>query len=71
MYGSGNSGPRREVWRPGDRVKLVGMRETVTGKVAHPRGQEMMAHQTGFVWVSWDDGFESWCDPNHLDVDTL
>ena len=69
MYGQGNSGPAREVWRPGDRVKLVGMIETATGKVTRPpRDQERTAHQTGFVWVVWDDGFETWAEPNTLDV---
>lgn len=63
MYGSGNSGPRREVWRVGDRVRLV--RTAHTGTAAHP---EQTRPTTMFVWVRWDDGVDSWVDPNSLDV---
>lgn len=71
MYGQGNSGPAREVWRPGDRVKLAAKMAAagIRGTVGRPpRDQEQTAHQTGFVWVVWDDQVESWADPNSLDV---
>ena len=67
MYGSDNSGPAREVWRVGDRVKLIGTR--FIGKVASPPyNEERSAFQTGYVWVKWDDIEASWANPNSLDV---
>ena len=69
MYGQGNSGPAREVWRPGDRVRLVAEHAVFTGTVGQPPpDQERTAFQTGFVWVRWDDIDATWADPNSLDV---
>lgn len=68
-HGQGNGGPAREVWRVGDRVRLVGISH-LTGTVREPPyDQERNASQTGWVWVRWDDIAEgSWADPNGLDV---
>lgn len=67
MHGKGNTGPAREVWHQGDRVRLIGMR--YTGTVATPpRDQERSAFQTGFVWVRWDDTEATWANPDSLDV---
>ncbi len=66
MHGSGNSGPRREVWRLGDRVKLVGL-VPYRGTVSTP-DRERSAFQTNWVWVRWDDGEACWAEPGSLDV---
>lgn len=66
-HGQGNSGPAREVWVPGDRVRLV--RTDIKGTVRQPSyDRERDASQTGFVWVRWDDMEESWANPDSLDV---
>ena len=66
-HGQGNSGPAREVWRLGDRVKLMGcnVRGTVS---APPDDRERNVFQTGWVWVRWDDGEATWAEPGGLDI---
>lgn len=70
MDGKGNTGAAREVWAIGDRVRYV-VRVVgggwVEGRVATPR-REPNAAETEYVWVDWDDGESSFCDPNALDA---
>ena len=64
-HGQGNSGPAREVWCLGDRVRHI--REPGDGTVARsPR--EPNASQVLCVWVIWDDGDQGFVDPNMLDA---
>jgi hypothetical protein len=63
MYGKGNSGPAREVWKVGDRVSFRG----ISGTVASPRC-DPEAHETHHVWVEWDDDLDCYMDPSNLDV---
>lgn len=64
MYGQNNSGPAREVWRDGDRVRLMGF----TGTVSTPgwRDRERNAGEIQYVFVRWDDGEATYTDPNAL-----
>jgi hypothetical protein len=63
MYGKGNSGPAREVWKIGDRVECGGFH----GTVATPRW-EPNASETHYVWVEWDDDVRGYINPNVLDA---
>jgi hypothetical protein len=65
LYGQGNSGPAREVWRIGDRVCWYSNR-ALRGVVTKPQ-REPRANETNCVHVRWDDGQLSFHEPNTLD----
>ncbi len=66
MYGSGNSGPRTEVWVVGDRVRHFAEYTAIGTVVSPPRDPD--ASETQCVYVCWDDGQSGYCDPNSLTV---
>ena len=66
MYGKGNTGPAREVWHRGDRVCWYNDRQC-KGWVGQAK-RDPDAFEVGRVWVEWDDGRQTFCDPNLLDV---
>ena len=48
----------------GDRVRLH--RTDIRGTVAEqPSNDDELAN---FIWVNWDDGMESWVDPDTLEA---
>jgi hypothetical protein len=64
-YGTGNSGPAREIWNEGDRVCWYRNR-AVRGKVAKPT-RDPNAAEVNMAFVRWDDGETSFQEPNTLD----
>lgn len=60
MYGQGNSGPAREVWRDGDRVRLLRFCGTIG--TPGPGDPERNAFEVDHVFVRWDDGETSYTD---------
>jgi len=51
------------VWQVGDRVRLI--RTDICGTMAEqpPNADELPT----FIWITWDDGMESWVDPDTLE----
>jgi hypothetical protein len=65
MYGTGNSGPAKEVWNEGDRI-CWHHDKAVRGIVAKPP-RDPNAAETNMIFVRWDDGQSSFQEPNTLD----
>ena len=51
------------VWQTGDRVRLI--RTDICGTVAEQPSNE--GELPTFIWITWDDGIESWVDPDTLE----
>jgi hypothetical protein len=51
------------VWQTGDRVRLI--RTDICGTMAEqpPNADELPT----FILITWDDGMESWVDPDTLE----
>ena len=48
----------------GDRVRLL--RTDIRGTVAEQPPND--GESPNFIWINWDDGMESWVDPDSLEA---